>query len=306
MTGLRRGIDAWNSYWFRPAPAEALGLCRILFYAMLLLLYGREDFRFVTDLATLRWAPVSFLALTAPAGPPSAGEIEAMQIVWRLALLAACVGLATRLSTAVALLLGIHLIGYTYCVSRQSHEMAAPMIAMAILPLSRCGDAWSLDALLARRRGAPTPLPSGEYRWPIHFVRVVISLAFFSAGLSKLRNGGLGWIFSDTLQLTLAERELPLGLWLAQWPLVCRALAGSVVFVELFHPIALFSRRAACFFIPGSIGMLIGFRLAMGISFWPLLLLHLFWIPWDRLLFSERAHRVDDQILEPDVVPVGQ
>lgn len=298
--------DAWRTFWFRPASAQALGLCRILFFAMLLALYGASDFRFVAELAPLYWEPISFFAIGPLAAPPSAAMIGALQLIWKLSLVTAFAGLATRLSTAVACLLGLYLIGLTYCVSRMSHEMAAAGIAAVVLAFSRCGDAGSVDSLLARRRGVSAPAPNAEYRWPIQLVRVVISLAFFTAGLSKLRNGGVAWIVSDTLQLTIAERGLPLGLWLAQWPLACRALAAGIVFVEFFHPLALFSRRAACFFIPASMLLLLGFWLVMGVGFWPLFLLHLFWIPWDRLFFAERAHRLDDEILEPDVVAVGQ
>lgn len=275
--------ESWHDSWFRPAPPGALGLCRLLFFAMLLALYGGADFTFVAAVAELRWEPISFLAIAAPAGPPSADVLAGLQLVWKLALFAAMAGIATRLSTAIACLLGIPLIGLTYCVSRPSHEMAAAAITLVVFALAWCGDAGSVDALLARRRGRPALAPSGEYRWPIRFVRVVISLAFFSAGLSKLRNGGLGWIFSDTLQLTMAERGLPLGLWLAQWPRVCRALAGGVVCIELLHPLALVSRRAACLFVPGSIGLLLGFWIVLGIPFWPLLFLHVFWLPWDDL-----------------------
>lgn len=296
-------VRAWPASWFRPASPQALALCRILFYAMLLALYGGTQFRFVAEVAPLYWEPISFLAILAPEGPPSADAIGVLQLVWKIALVASLAGLATRVSTAVACGLGLYLIGLSYCVSRPSHEMAAAAIALLVLALSRCGDVWSLDALLSRRRDVAW---SGEYRWPIQLVRVAISLAFFSAGLSKLRNGGLGWIFSDTLQLTIAERALPLGVWLAQWPAACRALAAGIITIELFHPLALFSRRAACFFVPGSIAMLLGFWLVLGIPFWPLLWLHGFWIPWDRLLFPERAHRFDDEIFEPDVVTVGK
>lgn len=280
----------WRDYWFRPVAPDALGLCRILFYATLLALYGGEDFTFVAALAPLHWAPISFFAITAPAGPPPGATLAALDFVWKLGLLGAMAGIATRVSTALACLLGLYLIGLTYCVSRPSHEMAAAAIALVIFALARCGDAWSIDAMLARRR-APraVPAPSGEYRWPIRFVRVVISLAFFTAGLSKLRDGGLGWIFSDTLRLTMIEREVPLGLWLAQWPWVCRALAGSVVCIELLHPLALVSRRAACVLIPASIGFLLGSWLVLGIPFLPLLVLHVVWLPWNDLVASTRG-----------------
>jgi len=293
MTALRRGIEAWREFWFRPADARALAQCRILFYAMLLALYGREDFTFAARVAELHWDPVSFFEIVAPAGPPSARVLGTLQLVWKISLLAALAGVATRVSTAVACLLGLYLIGLTYCVSRTSHEMAAPSIALAILALSRCGDVWSVDALVARRRAARlAPAPSDEYRWPIQLVRVVISLAFFGAGLSKLRGGsGLGWIFSDTLQLTLADRAMPLGLAIAQWPWLCRGLAAGVVFVELLHPLALVSRRAACVFVPGSMLLLLGFWLALGIPFWPLLGLHAFWIPWDAIFPGAQLQR---------------
>jgi len=67
------------------------------------------------------------------------------------------------------------------------------LAAMAILAVSRCGAAWSLDRLIARARGKSKPDPSGEYRWPVRAVWLILSPVSFAAGVSKLRHGGRAW-----------------------------------------------------------------------------------------------------------------
>lgn len=280
-------MSRMDSFWFSPRRPEPLALCRIVFCGALFALYAGEDFRFAAALAPLHWEPISFVALLAP-GPPSAAAVGVLQVIWKASLLATALGVATRPASAIAFLGAAWLFATVYGVARTSHEMAAATLALGVLALSRCGDAWSVDAALARRRGRTAPEASAEYRWPIQLVRVVVCLTFFGAGVSKLRDGGLAWIFSDSLQLLIAERALPFGLWIASHPLLCRALAAGVVLVETLHPLALVSPRAAALLVPASFGMLLGFRAAMGVPFWPLAALHVFWIPWDRLLARRR------------------
>jgi hypothetical protein len=130
--------------------------------------------------------------------------------------------------------------------------------------------------------GKAKPLiPHAEYRWPIQLGRVMICLVFFTAGLSKWRKSGLDWVLSSNLQILIANREMPLGRWIAQWLWPCQILAGATMVMEFFHPFALFSKKLAWIFVPGGLLLLLGFRAFMGVPFWPLVFLHIFWVPWE-------------------------
>ena len=92
-------------------------------------------------------------------------------------------------------------------VMRSVHRYAsdAMVLTMLILALSRCGDAWSLDAVIRRRRGVAEPAASGEYRWPVRMVWLLLSIVFCAAGASKLVRSGFEWITSDHFALTLIQ-----------------------------------------------------------------------------------------------------
>jgi hypothetical protein len=277
----KRLLSGWENFWMRPAHPEPLALCRIVFYAGLLWLYAAEDFRIVTDLAPLRWRPISFITFLAPSAPPTADVILWMQTIWKISLFASMAGFMTRVSTLLACLLGLYLVALPFCVVSPTHEMGACGIGFIVLALSRCGDALSLDSLISSwgRRPGRNPV-SPEYGWPIQLMRTVICLVFFGAGVSKLQQSGLAWILSDNLQLQLGARSMPAAAWLISSPQLCRFLAGSTIFIEALHPLALFSRMLACIFVPGAILLLISIWIFMDIRFVSLMLAHVFWLPW--------------------------
>ena len=101
-----------------------------------------------------------------------------------MALLLACLGLATRLATATAFGVGCYLIGFMRNVSL-SHTDAALIIVLGIMAVARCGDACALDNRLFGRNRASTSALSGVYRWPMQLIRVVTILPLFAGGLAN-------------------------------------------------------------------------------------------------------------------------
>ena len=72
--------------------------------------------------------------------------------------------------------------------------------------MSHAGRIWSMDAWLAARRGKPEPqAASSEYRWPVTLMQALMATVFMAAGIAKLRQSGLAWIFSDQLQNLLLD-----------------------------------------------------------------------------------------------------
>jgi hypothetical protein len=225
-----------------------------------------------------------------------AGTLGWLQRLWKLALVCACLGLATRLSITVALVAGFYLLGLPHCFGKIHHYDAFLIFVCAILAVARTGDAFALDRVVARlRRGSAPPAakPSGEYTWPIRAIWVVMTLVFFGAGISKLRTSGLAWIFSDTIAIFLVQHQYhlgnavpltDLGLVLARHARLCRLLAAGTIVCEAGYPLALVSRRARALLVPGTLLMQLGIRVLLGPTFLHMMACNVFWVPWERLL----------------------
>ena len=283
----------WNAFWFTPTRPDNLAICRILFYGFLFLFYLTKDFSAWSSVADVLWRPMwSFRLLRIPALSPNAVGI--LQGVWKLALLLSCLGLFTRLSCVMSFLLGFYVLGLQHNFSRTVHNDAMLVIVLGILSASRCGDRWSLDALWRRRfatAGKRDCLDlSGEYRWPVRMVWLVMSIIYFASGFAKLRQAGLEWVFSDNISNLLLRHNYvgapwtTWGLNLAQYSWLCRLLAGFTIVTEVGFPLAMFSRRLRWILLPGAFSMHLGILLLMGPEFWQFLFCYVFWIPWPQVL----------------------
>lgn len=296
-------IGAWRSYWFAPADPAPLGLCRALFFGVLLL-------RVAPDLTSAPWAEVApvfwmptdlfrLLHLGVLPGP----WLAALDVVWRVALALACVGLCTRAATATSFVVGTYLLGLPQCFGKVDHWSGLLVLTMGVMALARCGDAWSLDELRRRRREAvarlPSPssaldrgrrerAPSGEYRWPVELARLLLVLVFFAGGIAKLRQGGLAWLDPDNMRAILLvphyanDRVLPdAGLLLASMPVACGLLAALTVLLEVGAPLALLGGWTAAPIVGGLLAMQAGIGILMGVhASLPFLACYVFWLPW--------------------------
>ena len=130
------------------------------------------------------------------------------------------------------------------------------------------------------------PPPSGEYRWPVRAVWMLMAVVFFAAGVAKLKRSGLEWAFSDNMSNTFVQRhyvgypKLRWGLWLAQYPVLCWALGFITLAAEIGAPLALVSRRARRVLIPTLFMMQVGNDLLLGVAFWQFMTAYVFWVNW--------------------------
>jgi hypothetical protein len=280
-------VRGWNRFWFEPTSATDLGVCRLLFFAGLFLFYLPVDFSEWGYVSAAFWMPMPVFSLL-HLGPASAAALESLSTVWRIALVFSALGLFTRSSTTVSAVLGFYLLGLPHNFGHTYHFDALLVLALAVMAASRAGDAWSIDALIARREVAP----NAEYTWPIRMIWAAMALVFFAAGLAKLRHGGLEWIFSANMQMTLlrsayhtsdADPITTLGLWIASHAWLSRLLAAFAVIVEFGFITTLVSRTARVFFVPAAALLLIGIRVTMGPTFGGFLIANVFWVPWSAL-----------------------
>src|SRR5262245_9912721 len=280
-------VRAWHRFWFDPTSATDLGVGRMLFFAGLFLFYLPVNFSEWGHVSRAFWMPLPVFSLF-HLGPVSAAALESLSTLWRIALVLSALGLFTRSSMIVAAVLGFYLLGLPHNFGHTYHFDALLVLALAIMAVSRAGDACSIDALIAKREVGP----NAEYTWPIRMIWTAMALVFFAAGLAKLRHGGLEWIFSDNMAMTLlrsayhtsdADPITTLGLWIAGHAWLSRLLAAFAVIAELGFITALLSRKARLFFVPAAAVLLIGIRVTMGPTFGGFLIANVFWVPWSAL-----------------------
>jgi hypothetical protein len=292
---IRKVLEAlrkrWMRYWFEPVEPINLGLCRVLCFGAFFLLYLDYDVTSWSEVSDSRWMPVwIFQVLHLPV--LSSALLVVLQSVWKISLALSSIGLFTRISTVSAFILGMYLLGLYNSFGKVNHSEAIVVFVFGVMALSRCGDSCSIDRLIwkARQRNDTSgqrPQVSGEYTWPVRAVWVMFALFFFGAGVSKLRQSGLEWIFSDNMAILLLRAQfegksaVPWGFFLAQHQWLTQLIAAATIAIEVGYPLALFSRRARWILVSGAFSMQIGISLLMGITFRTFLIMNLFWVRWD-------------------------
>ena len=293
----------WNAFWFAPETGFNLAVTRIAFFGGLLAIHGLRDISVLGEADPALWYPLGvFRWLSVPR--PGAGVIQAMQVVWRLALLCAALGIRTRLATVVALAGGAFLLGLpqNFGALRLDDAMLVP--ALCVMAMARAGDRLSIDGWLATRRAAAgrrshPPRPSGEYTWPLRLVWVLMAMMYGGSGFAKLRMSGLGWLTSDHVARLLVEHQYgvyppPVTTWgldVAASPWLHHGMAAATLGLELAFPLALVSPRARCLLLPAAYLMHVGIRVLLGSNFLGLILVYAFWVPWERLAATLGAAR---------------
>jgi hypothetical protein len=211
--------------------------------------------------------------------------IGGVQILWKISLAAAAVGLFTRAATVIAAIFGVFLLGLPNNFGKIDHMDGIVTMILCILCVSFCGDALSLDARAAHKRARRE---SYEYGWPLRLSLAMFTLVFFAAGVSKLRASGAAWMTADNLRYLLLSHvyahhpPTSLGLMIAQSPWLCRIGAVSTVVLEIAMPLTLFVARLR---YPLALAMLllqIMIALCMGVYFTPYMAAYLVFLPWER------------------------
>ena len=277
MSIAKRLVAGWLTFWFEPSRPTDLAVSRLLVGGLLTLFYAPQDFRTWGAVDPSLYQPIwLFERFGVPVLSPFA--IGILQVLWKTSLLLTCIGLWTRASASMAAVLGLYLLGLPHNFGQTYHFDAAIVFTLGILAVSRCGDAWAVDALwrAARRPDVPAPAPSGEYRWPVKLVWTVIAAVFGAAGIAKIWTSGTEWIVSDHFAILLDRVQYrisdadPLVSWgsaIAHAPLVPNVMAATTVIVETVYPLALLQTRLRPYLVLAGVALIIGIRALMGPTF---------------------------------------
>lgn len=281
----------WNRFWFEPSDPLTLSVLRILVGLMALWYHFSYTFDLIEWFGPAGLASVEATRQVVPGYHPSHMFLtNAPTALWAVhaagfaVLLALVVGLLTRVSAVLSLLLVLSYAHRSVMISGQFE----PVLTMMLLYLciGPAGAYLSLDSLLRRRSAAASAPPVEaaansadephaclKSSWATVSVRLMqVHLAAFYAlaGLTMLRGdawwGGeaIWWLAADpqtrTLDLTwLSSRSGPEGPGF-----LLNAWTGAVVALELLFPILIWNRLARPILLTAAAAMWISLALVTG------------------------------------------
>lgn len=271
----------WNRFWFAPAPTHLLAFVRIFFSLWLILkrtgLWGLHrfpdwNFRFPVH-AVKRTSQYPMAGFRDPVPgfewipSPSLATYQSVETATLLLAILYLVGLGTRV-VGPLLTLGF---GYLFVLSQFSyvHHNHLFLAVFLILAFSRCGDHYSLDALMV-----PGPRPDRPVT-PIRMLQVLTSALYASTTFGKLnegwfdgrvmellhdgghfRGGASAWVYAHTGPLVLshftlfAEGILAFGLWLPQIrPLAVFSGFSLHAGIDMLMPVTTFSYQVTSLYL---------------------------------------------------------
>lgn len=215
-------------------------------------------------------------------------SVRLVRVVLWIACALAGVGLFSQASMAVAVLAASYVMLVPQLGGAVFHDHHLLWLAV-IVAASPCGDALSIDAWLARRRGAPRPTRGRAHGAAIRAAWLVLGCVFFFPGVHKLRTSGLDWILSDNLrnQMWWKWAEDPAtqpSFRIDRYPTLLHLGAGAAVAFELAFPFLIFGRRTRALGVIAALLFHAATEHFMGIRFTVLWVTYGVFVPWERLL----------------------
>lgn len=225
--------DKVEQFFFAPERPVGVALVRITIGLVLLIPTLHRVFR-VREFYSSDGAPSpiwnnygqpGFLPI--PNAPMAAG-LYALLILF---LVTTCIGWRTRMSLALAAVLTAYL-GMLDVISTITKYTVVSTHVLALLAMSDCGNLWSVDAWLARRRG--TPLRIDCPAWPRRLIQILIGVVYLGATMTKIHTPA--FFTGDQLRywmLTNVNSANPTGEFLSQFPGMIIGMAYVTVMWEV-------------------------------------------------------------------------
>lgn len=262
--------QAWNTFWFTPQDAATLGLIRIFTGAMLLYthlvwsldlsgFFGAEgwlskDFAYRYHDSVFGWSHLYWLE-----GSVSlwCSHVFALAIFFSL-----MVGFQSRVSSVLAYLLTV---SYAHRATGALFglDQINAFLAMYLM-VGPCGDAYSIDQQLRRRRKLARPSPKVTTSIALRLIQVHLCVVYLFAGLGKLL--GESWWNGTALWGAFANQEYQTldMTWLANSILLVNILTHVTLFWEVSYSALIWNRHARPLMLILAIPLHLGIALCMG------------------------------------------
>lgn len=278
-----------SSFLFKSINAKSFGLFRFTFYLMILIFYCyfsphilHYGTWFESSLVSF-YKPISFFSFLSHDQLFSLGNWN-LEFTWKISMLAAALGLFFPISSWFSFLGLLYMAGVPLNFGKVHHVNHMPVVVLGIMALQFNPGGLSLDHFFKRILNKAIDQVN---IWALQTSKIYMTMAYFSSGYQKMKNGGLSWITSDNMQSIILTRSVltPVGSWVAQFPVFCKLLALLTVTIDLAAPLALFSSKLRKVIIPVLFFFHIGTFILLGYDgyFFPYCLCYLVWLPWERI-----------------------
>ena len=288
LAGMRFGRSAALKFFSETTHPINLGIFRIVLFTVLMVYVDiPQVVRFSGFPAELRVAPfgIGWLINILPINPIWA---TAASYLFIIACVGGILGFFSRTSAAIAAILGLYVLGIPQFFGKIDHYHHLLWFA-AILAASPCGDALSIDSLMAARKKKTdeTVASSAVYALPIKFTMLLMGVIYFFAGVWKFVIGGFGWATGDTMKYILYAQWFRLN-WMPafridQYPALYISAGMGVMIFELGFIVLLLFPRLRKFAAIGGLLFHLSVYLFAHINFWTLALCYVVFIDFEPL-----------------------
>lgn len=228
----------------------------------------------------------------------------------------AVIGLGTRPALLVYGLCYGFFVSHAYSYGDVHHREVPYFLFMLALAFSPAGQRLSVDAVIRRFRARRAGRPAADRdqsdlaMWPLKFLHVILSMTYFSTGITKLLAGGLQWMNGYTLQFAIFRNAISraawpeFGLWMAQQHTLCIFVSIATILFETFYFVSLFLPRVAPLFFAGGILFHIMLWLTSGHPFFEHMLLNgILLVCYDPNRFDAMWQRITTVLHLPGAAP---
>src|ERR1700690_1016167 len=202
-------------------------------------------------------------------------------------------GLFSRASALLALALSFYVLGILQFSGKVSHDHHLIWF-LAILAVSPCGDALSVDAIFAGIRRAAQgvlapPSSSIVYALPLRFASLLLGVVYFFPGFWKFWTSGLDWTFSENLKYQMYAKWMEFNGWtpffrLDRHPWLYESAAFFALLFEVSFIFLIFFPRLRPLAALGGVVFHLASWLFMRIFFYDLLICYVALFDWSSWL----------------------
>jgi hypothetical protein len=254
-------LDRWL---FAAGDPRRLAAVRIILCLVLAARVARPLFSDLAGQPAPLFRPRSFMQLLD--AMPGRTLTIAIQVATIALLLAASVGLGSRVTFPVAWAGATFLFGMETSLGKVVHHDVLPLLAMIPLLFAPIGEAWAIDA-----RGTDAT-PSARVGWPVRTAGLLVAGVYLIAGVSKLAFTGPAWVLGDNLRNILyaasdAHGGNALALSVADRPWLASLIAGGALAFELTLWLVLVRPRLAPLYVAWAAALHTGIWLTIGINY---------------------------------------
>lgn len=265
---IRHRIKNWIN---TPVSFAHVRILRVIFYSMLIWL-NRETYADLTRLLQLKefYSPVLLLKIF-PTGFPSHEVIIFLTALLFISAALVIANVRAVLFSVLSVLLFIYIQALLFSFEKMTHGFATFTYCAMLFPF-----------LLYEYKEAKFKKSEVVKGWPLQLILLVISLVYLMSGLEKLLVSGLAWISPETLRTYLYLHKAPLGLWIAEKPVLSGFIMTFALLFQLcFISILFFKKLKWPLLICGvlfHVGTVLLFNISEILNPW--IFVYIFFVQW--------------------------